>query len=175
MRYVIVSVVKGEAGEFNNSLRKDVFEKFKAKSSKLPAHFTIKAPFEYVGDVKSIEKTIEQYCKKYKKASYNIKGYNHFEDRVIFMDVVMSKEGKLLHDGLIDELEKVSCIDFDKKDGKNKKFHVTISSKGIKNIFTHLWLYVNQYPCDYEEQFDNVCIYKWINNTWVLHKEYLFQ
>ena len=43
MRYVIVSVVKGEAGEFNNNLRKDIYNKFKAKSSKLPAHFTIKA------------------------------------------------------------------------------------------------------------------------------------
>ena len=47
MRYVVVSVVKGEAGDFNNKLRKDIFNKFKAKSSKLPAHFTIKAPFEY--------------------------------------------------------------------------------------------------------------------------------
>lgn len=32
MRYVIVSVIKGEAGEFNNNIRKEVFEKFKAKS-----------------------------------------------------------------------------------------------------------------------------------------------
>ena len=51
MRYVVVSVVKGEAGDFNNKLRKDIFNKFKAKSSKLPAHFTIKAPFEYDGDI----------------------------------------------------------------------------------------------------------------------------
>ena len=46
MRYVVVSVVKGEAGNFNNNLRKEVYEKFNAKSSKLPAHFTIKSPFE---------------------------------------------------------------------------------------------------------------------------------
>lgn len=47
MRYVIVSVVHGEAGDFNNNLRKELFRNFKAKSSKLPAHFTIKATFEY--------------------------------------------------------------------------------------------------------------------------------
>ena len=45
MRYVVVGVVKGEAGDFNNNLRKDLFEKFKARSSELPAHFTINAPF----------------------------------------------------------------------------------------------------------------------------------
>lgn len=46
MRYVIVSVTKGNAGIFNNNIRKEIFDKFGAKSSKLPAHFTIKAPFE---------------------------------------------------------------------------------------------------------------------------------
>lgn len=45
MRYVIVSVTKGNAGEFNNKIRKNLFEKFGAKSSKLPPHFTIKSPF----------------------------------------------------------------------------------------------------------------------------------
>ena len=29
MRYVIVSVVKGEAGNFNNNLRNDILNKFK--------------------------------------------------------------------------------------------------------------------------------------------------
>lgn len=31
MRYVIVSVTKGIAGEFNNNLRKDIFKKFIVK------------------------------------------------------------------------------------------------------------------------------------------------
>ena len=59
MRYVIVSVVKGDAGNFNNNMRKDVYEKFKAKSSKLPAHFTIKAPFDY-DDISELERTLKK-------------------------------------------------------------------------------------------------------------------
>ena len=51
------------------------------------------------------------------------------------MKVNMSKEGKILHDELIDELDKVSYINFDKHDGKNKIFHVTITSKKIQKIF----------------------------------------
>ena len=70
MRYVIVSVVKGEAGNFNNNLRKEVFEKFHAKSSKLPAHFTIKAPFE-CENTDYMDNIIENFCKKHKKALYN--------------------------------------------------------------------------------------------------------
>ena len=55
MRYVIVSVVHGEGGDFNNDLRREIFNKFKAKSSKLPAHFTIKAPFEVEDEIKEID------------------------------------------------------------------------------------------------------------------------
>ena len=58
MRYVIVSVVKGPAGNFNNNLRKEVFEKLGAKSSKLPAHFTIKAPFE-ADDISDLDKVLQ--------------------------------------------------------------------------------------------------------------------
>lgn len=62
MRYVIVSVVKGKAGNFNNNLRKEVFQKFNAKSSKLPAHFTIKAPFEY-DDIEELEEVLQSFAK----------------------------------------------------------------------------------------------------------------
>lgn len=175
MRYVVVSVIKGEAGEFNNNLRREVYEKFKAKSSKLPAHFTIKAPFEYDGNIKELEKCIENYCISHRMESLEIKGYNHFDDRVIYMDMVMSREGKILHDGLVEKMSEIPYIEFTNKDGKDKVFHITVSSKRIKSIYYDLWNYVNKYPCKFKGNFDNVSIYRWENNTWILHKEYLFQ
>ena len=173
MRSVIVSVVKGKAGNFNNNLRKEVFQKFNAKSSKLPAHFTIKAPFEY-DDIEELEEVLQNFCKTHKRAPYKIKNYNHFDNRAIYMEVIMSKEGKKLHDDLFDELNKISYINFGEKDGKDKIFHVTISSKKIQTIFDELWDYVNSIPCDFDCEFDNVSIFKWKNNTWILHKEYKF-
>ena len=174
MRYVIVSVVKGDAGNFNNNMRKDVYEKFKAKSSKLPAHFTIKAPFDY-DDISELERTLDKFSKKYEKAPYIIRGYNHFDNRVIYMDVIMSSQGKKLHDKLIDSLSNIHYVDFSKKDGKDKIFHVTISSKKIQKIYHELWEYVNNIPCDFDCKFDNVSVFKWEDNTWKLYKEYLFK
>ena len=171
MRYVIVSVVKGKAGNFNNNLRKEVFQKMGAKSSKLPAHFTIKAPFE-CDNIKEVDDVIENFCKCHKKAPYNIKGYNHFDNRAIYMEVNMSKEGKKLHDELFDELNKIDYINFGEKDGKDKIFHVTVSSKKIQKIYHELWDYVSHIPCDFNCFFDNISIFKWENNTWILHKEY---
>ena len=132
MRYVIVSVVKGEAGNFNNNLRKEVFEKFHAKSSKLPAHFTIKAPFE-CDLIDEVDNVIENFCNNHNKAKYTLEDYGHFDNRVVYMKVHMSEEGKILHNNLIDELEKIDFINFQSYDGKNKVFHVTISSKKINS------------------------------------------
>ena len=174
MRYVIVSIVKGEAGDFNNELREDVYEKFKAKSSKLPAHFTIKAPFEYDGSINELENILEDYSKETKAKPYKITGFNHFDDRVIYMDVNMSKEGKKIHDRLIDKLEVLPFINFNKKDGKDKVFHVTITSKKLPPKFKEVWEYVNEFNCEYSCNFDNVSLYKWEDNTWKLHKEYAF-
>ena len=122
MRYVIVSIVKGPAGDFNNNLRKDIFSKYKAKSSKLPAHFTIKAPFEYNENITDLENCIEEISKKEKATPYKIDGYNHFDDRVIYMDVNMSKEAKKVHDELIDKLSTISYINFKNNEGKDKIF-----------------------------------------------------
>ena len=70
------------------------------------------------------------------------------------------------------DLERIPYINFDKKDGKNKVFHVTVSSKNVRRKFTELWDYVQLRPCYFESYFDNICIYKWSNHTWELYKEY---
>lgn len=172
MRFVIVSVVKGEAGEFNNKLREDVKERFNIKLSKLPAHFTINAPFEYDGDISELESVLKDFCEREESHNYSINGYNHFDDRVIFMNVNMSKSGKEMHDRLIDELSKVPFIKFNDKDGKDKTFHVTIVSKKIKDIYNDVWEYVNDIPCEFECIFDNICIFRWENSTWKLYEEF---
>jgi 2'-5' RNA ligase len=172
MRYVVVCVVKGEAGDFNNNLRKDLFEKFKARSSKLPAHFTINAPFEYDGEITELNKVLEDFSESEKSATFMINGYDHFGDRVVYMNINMSKEAKAVHDRLIDKMSKVPYINFEKKDGKDKIFHVTLASKGLKPLYDKVWEYVNQYPCEFQCSFDNVAIYKWKEGTWKLYKEF---
>jgi 2'-5' RNA ligase len=172
LRYVIVSVVKGAAGDFNNNLRKEVFSKYGAKSSKLPAHFTIKAPFEYDGDISNLESALEEFSKNNVKATYSIDGFDHFAERVIYMKVDMSSKGKGLHDRLIDTMSSLPYIDFDKKDGKKKVFHITVASKRLDRIYNEVWEYVNSKACKFECEFDNITIYKWQDNTWRVYKEY---
>ena len=174
MRYVIVCVVKGEAGEFNNNLRKELFQRLKAKSSKLPAHFTIKAPFEYKEEINDLIEVLEGFSKTAKTEPFTIDGYDHFDDRVIYMKVNMSKKAKAVHDKLIDNISKIPYVDFDKKDGKDKVFHITLASKKLKPLYNKVWDYVHQYSCEFQGVFDNVTIYRWEEETWKLYREFIF-
>ena len=174
MRYVVVCVVKGKAGDFNNNLRKELLEKFKARSSKLPAHFTINAPFEYDGEVTKLNNVLKDFSKNEKSTPFIIKGYDHFGDRVVYMKVKMSTEAKAVHDRLIDRMSTIPYIEFEEKDGKDKTFHVTLASKRIKPLYHKVWEYVNQYPCEFQCFFDNVTIYNWDEGTWKLYREFNF-
>ena len=174
MRYVIVCVVKGEAGDFNNNLRKELLEKLNAKSSKLPAHFTIKAPFEYMGEITELNEILEDFSNNAKAEPFTINGYDHFDDRVVYMKVNMSKEAKDIHDSLIDKMSTVSYIEFEDKDGKDKTFHVTLASKKLKPIYHKVWEYVQKYSCEFQCSFDNVTIYQWQEGTWKVYKEFTF-
>ena len=175
MRYVVVTVADGEAGVFNKKLSAEAFEKFKVKSSKLPAHITLKAPFETEEPIEVLEEAIEKYIKDKKAIPYEIKGFEHFDNRVIYMDVNMSNEGKVIHDKLIDILDNFDYIEFNKKDGKDKIFHVTLTSKKVPSIYKEVWEYVNKYPFEFNCYFDNISIFKWVDNTWKLHKEFIIE
>ncbi|WP_026886087.1 2'-5' RNA ligase family protein [Clostridium beijerinckii] len=172
MRYVMVCVINGKAGEFNNNLREELFRNFKAKSSKLPAHFTIKAPFEYDDEITDLNNVLEEFIKEEKAEPFIIDGYDHFYDRVIFMKVNMSKEAKEVHDRLIDKINDIPYIKFDRKDGKNKTFHVTLASKNLNPIYNKVWDYVHQYDCEFKCSFDNITIYKWEEGTWKIYKKF---
>ncbi|MEQ8154552.1 MAG: 2'-5' RNA ligase family protein [Clostridiaceae bacterium] len=175
MRYVVVCTVKGKAGYFNNKLRKELYEKFRVKSSKLPAHFTIKAPFEYEGDISELEYLLWDFCGKEHSQAFDLDGYNSFGERVIYMNVIMSEEGKAMHNRLVDAMSTLEYIKFTDKDGKDKVFHVTLASKNLRSVFTEIYEYVKQIPCKFNCLFDNISIYKWEENTWVLFKEFNIQ
>ena len=172
MRYVIVCVVKGAAGSFNNQMRKEVWDKLKARSSKLPAHFTIKAPFEYDGSINELEQVLENFSQQEKAEPFKLEGYGHFGNRVVYMHVSMSKAAKVVHDRLIDAMSTVPYVTFTEQDGKDKQFHVTVASKRIQPVFEKVWEYANSKPCDFDCKFDNISLYKWQDNTWVLSHAY---
>nr|WP_206154868.1 2'-5' RNA ligase family protein [Clostridium muellerianum] len=157
--------------KFHEKIRNDVCTKFNKKPQKLPAHFTIKAPFE-TEEIDDMLEVLDEFSKVRKKAPIKVEGFGKFREDVVYMNINLSYEAKKIHDELIDELAKIPWIEFKSNEGKNKTFHCTIVSKRIKDKFKEIWEYVNQYECSFENYFDNISLYKWENNTWKLYKEF---
>ena len=149
MRYVVVTVADGEAGVFNKKLSAEAFEKFKVKSSKLPAHITLKAPFETEEPIEVLEEAIEKY-----------------------MNVIENKEMRDFHKGFVKAIKEVNYISFGSHEGENAIFHVTVSSKKVSFVFDEMWQWINQFNCNYNVLLNNISIYKWQDNTWKLHKRF---
>lgn len=173
-RYVLVCNIEGEAFKFHENLVKEVCSKFNKRPQKLPAHFTLKAPFE-TEKIDEMIKLLDEFVKDKYMAPIKIQGFGSFRQDVVYMDIKVSKEAKIIHDQLIDEISKIQWLEFKRNEGKDRVFHCTILSRNIRDRFYEIFDYVKQYNCDFDSYFDNLSLYKWENNTWVMYKKFMFK
>lgn len=173
-RYVLVCNIEGDALRFHEKVTSEVCQKFNKRRQKLPAHVTLKAPFE-TDKIDELVDMLNDFSKNEYKASMEVKGFGRFRGDVVYMDVRLSDEAKRVHDKLMDELIKIPWIELKKNEGKDRVFHCTIVSKGIQDKFNEIWEYVNQYKCNFDTYFDNMSLYIWENNTWIPYKRFKFK
>ncbi|MEW9097028.1 MAG: 2'-5' RNA ligase family protein [Clostridiaceae bacterium] len=170
-RYVIVCLLKGEVLKFHEKLVEEVCFNYKVRRQKLPAHFTIKAPFE-TENIKEIEYVLDGFARNKSKQLLEISGFNHFRDAVIFMNVLPSKEAIDIHDQFIDELTNIPWLHWKPHEGKEKVYHCTIVSRLKSDKFSPIWNHVNKYNPQFKTYFDNISILKWNGERWDVYKEY---
>ncbi len=174
MRYVIVCLIKDEALEFHEKLVADICDKFKVKRQKLPAHFTIKAPFE-MDNISDLEKLTEEFCDKRKITNISLDDFGHFREDVVYMNVNPSRAAVLIHDEYIDALKTLPWLTWKKNEGKGRIFHCTLVSKISYGKFENIWRYASSFSCYFETTFNNISILRWEKDRWITHKEYKFK
>ncbi|MDF2883279.1 MAG: putative phosphoesterase [Clostridiaceae bacterium] len=170
-RYVIVCLIKGSALEFYEKLVSEVCSKFNVKPQRLPAHFTIKAPFE-IEHIKPIENAVEEFVKSNSKQEASIEGFGKFRDSVVFMKIDMPKEGVKVHDDFIDKLKTIPNLEWKANEGREKVFHCTVVTRIRDYKFKDIWEYVNMHNASFKIYFDNISILRWNRDRWVTYREY---
>ena len=123
-----------------------------------------------VDTIRNEKKDLEARMNKYEEATKAALLKEDMEKAQSFVKQKLELQEKVVAtDARIKEQdEKIQLI-------KNKIFHVTISSKKIQKILKDLWDYVTPIECNFDCSFDNICNYKWEDNTWQLHKEYVLK
>lgn len=173
MKYLIVTLIKDEAGDFQQKLLYDISEKFgvtEAIKRRPPAHITLKYSFE-TEDITPIENCIKNFCKTHKKCSLELKEINNFDKDVIFIDVVSSKEMIELYREFIEKMKKLKNITFNKFDGSTH-FHMSIAHTDIKDKFDDIFEYAKTKAKYCKIEMDNISILELVEGVWKVHKEF---
>src|SRR3989338_685540 len=175
MLYFIAYLLKGKAQKFHRQLVNELAEKFDVqyqKKKEIPSHITLKEPFG-INNIDKIETIIEKFAKEHKKSNMTLEGFDHFEEKVLFMNLEADEK----------TLESISHLtqQLDLLLPKSKQplhLHATIANRDVKN-FNGIWKYLNQKyfkenPYKFNVKFDSVAILLHKNGKWVVHKEFKF-
>jgi len=173
MKYLIVTLVKGKLEKFQQKLLYDIPKKFNAKRAilrKPPAHITLKYFFE-TNDIGKVEKFVKEFCKSHKKSNYRARGFGHFQNDVIFIDIDPSKEMVKTRREFLKRLESETEIEFLNVD-RDSQFHISVAHTDINEEYDKIWSYVNKTNPEFNCRFDNITILKVEDNLLKVHKIY---
>lgn len=174
MKYSIFYLISGEAKKYRNELVKKVGPKFRERyvlESRLPAHITLKIPFE-TNKIKEIEKRLEGIVNNHKASKIRIIGFGRFERFVAFLKFEFSKPALKTQRELIRELSEIKGIKIYEPDKKWHP-HATISYGNTKKSFNGIWNYLKKLSKPhFDLEFDNITIMKKPEKYWKIHKEF---
>jgi len=174
MRYVIVLLIKGEAGEYHNNLVKTVGPKFQENylvENPRPSHITLKSPFE-LKDSEELEKTLKKFVETHKKSEFKINGFDNFRKFVAFLKCEFSPECRKIQKELVNILEKNLNLTPDRFDAEFTP-HITISYGNTPETFEKIWSHLKKLLSpEFNLEFDNITILKKPHNLWEVHKEF---
>lgn len=173
MKYFIGYLIEGEVKKYQEKLIDRICEKFDVRNLNgfIPAHFTLKSPFE-TEDITPIENSLEELFSEEKKSRVTIDGIGNFHKRVIYLKGNFSLEALQTFRKLNDGLKKIDWMQFDKYDLIEDSFHTTLARvrNGLK--FDDVMKFLDNEKPHFELSFDNVSIFQKTKDKWVVYRKF---
>ncbi|MFA5953211.1 MAG: 2'-5' RNA ligase family protein [Candidatus Pacearchaeota archaeon] len=173
MKYIIVYLIRGEAGKYHKMLVNNFSKKFKIKNLNyhIQTHITLKYPFE-TKNIKDIEKVLMNFSKVQKSSLIKIKKIGHFRNHVLYLKTEFSKDSKLLFSNLIKILINIPRMRERKIDLiARDNFHATLGYAKSEVQFKEMWDFLKTKHFKFNVLFDNITILKKNDkDRWRIHK-----
>lgn len=115
-------------------LKLEIAEKYGSKHAlKSPPHITLHMPFKWKDKrIAELEKVIETLNNQHKSFMVELKGFDFFEPRVVFVDVVENENLNMLQSQVVDTCRKQLKLDNANYKGRPFHPHVTIGFRDLK-------------------------------------------
>ena len=146
MRIGFAILLDDESHNFARKIELELCDKFGLGwGLKQSPHITIKSPFD-TDKLEPFVKCLENLAKNTKSFDVELRGFNYFEPKVVFLDVIENPSLKRLHVRILEDLKKKFKIKPHELEGKNIKFHSTLALDDVtKTKFQKAKSYLKKY------------------------------
>lgn len=157
-------------------LKEEMKKNFNAKHAlKSPAHITLQMPFKKESDFEpEIIATLNEFASKQNHFIVKLSGFDHFNQRAIYLKVLNHTSINMLHTSLLKTLK--NKLHLDTKDlSHNILPHMTIATRDLDS--THFSLTWNTFKeRSFETQFSarSIFLLKHNGKFWDIYREFLF-
>ena len=169
MKYSIFYLFGGEAGRYRDNLVQDVAQKFGERyilDSRMPAHLTLKVPFETNINIQEVENALKEIASKYDAQEFEINGFDNFHNRVIFLNFTMPNSIMEIKRELIQKFGDIKGILIHPHD-REFNLHATVAYCRNEKSFSDIWNHVNKIEKpNFKLRFDNLTLMKKPGKYW---------
>jgi 2'-5' RNA ligase len=175
MQYFVGYLAEGEASDYYKTLTSDLEQRFGIKnlSNFIPPHFTFRIPFE-TEKIEEFEQYVDQLTSNVKPVGMSINGFDKLEGKRMTIFLSATSESMDTLEGIIDSLEQY--------DGANKTpkrpliLHTSIARFLSPEQCGDIWNYLQTLPTpQFNLKFDNLTIFKLVEENWEVYKIFRFQ
>jgi len=173
-RNIIVTKINGEAAEFHQKLVDSVAEKFGLRKINTHSHITLKDSF-YSDNTTDVENIIEKVVSRIKNPQenkININGIDNFRNEIFYLNAELNKQSTEVFRDLLFSLKGLKELEWDEFDTLEREFHLTITNKARPDNYKEISEFLLQFQPDFELLFDNISIFRKIENEWIVLKEF---
>jgi 2'-5' RNA ligase len=173
MKYFVGYHIGGEAERYYEDLCADLSRRFGIEdlSRRLPAHCTIKPPFD-ADDVSGIEAKLASLAGALEPTPVLMEGFGHFGTRTIFMPILYGPDTRTQVADMLEVLDVPLRTD---RPAGDFALHVSLARFLTPPLFSSIWNYVEKLEKpQFGLQFDNMTLFEHNGRRWNIAESYMF-
>jgi 2'-5' RNA ligase len=170
VRYFVAHLLSGEVQRYYGSLSRDFAFHYKILplSERVPAHLTVKPPFEADDEkIHAVERALRAFAGQEKPVSLKFSGFGHFGFRTIYLDVENGDAVSMIRRGVDFLNMHLPWMPRSIHDGK--KPHVSVARFLTRTKSMRIWRQVKSLSPSISGELDNIAILRKEGKRWVLH------
>lgn len=175
MQYLIAYILSDPVATFHRELTAEISNKFNIAdvAESIPPHLTLKSPFS-VDSTASVQEVLSASAREFQPASLTFSGFDHFDERVLYLDVTASSLARQQIDVLTERLREDDSISLSKYDDPIT-LHATVARASDLELFKKIKEYLEGIESpNFTDSFDGVSLLVKKNDTWKKVQHYPF-